>query len=96
MTKALALYASTTRGLEESGNAPDVAANNCEPMPVAITTQLDAGLRYTIRPGLSLVAGVFEVKKPYFNLDRTNVWGPFGDVRHRGIEASWPASPSKD
>jgi len=84
----LALYASYTRGLEETGTAPDVAANQGEPMPAAITKQIDAGVRYTIKPGLNLVAGVFEVKKPYFTLDAANVFGPFGAVRHRGIEVS--------
>jgi iron complex outermembrane receptor protein len=84
----LAAYASYTRGLEETGTAPDSAANRGEPMPTAITKQVDAGLRFTIKPGLSLVAGVFEVKKPYFTLDRNNVFGPFGGIRHRGIETS--------
>jgi iron complex outermembrane recepter protein len=93
LSESLAAYGGYTRGLEETGNAPDVAANNGEPMPAAITKQIDAGLRYTIKPGMNLVAGVFEVKKPYFNLDRANVWGPFGEVRHRGIEASLAGQP---
>ncbi|MGE3333509.1 MAG: TonB-dependent receptor [Rhodospirillaceae bacterium] len=88
VTPQLAAYASYTRGLEETGTAPDSALNRGEAMPTAITKQLDAGLRYTIKPGLSMVAGVFEVKKPYFTLDRTNTFGPFGAVRHRGLEMS--------
>ena len=88
VTPTLAAYASYTRGLEETGTAPDTALNRGEAMPTAITKQVDAGLRYTIKPGLSLVAGVFEVRKPYFTLDRTNVFGPFGGVRHRGVEMS--------
>lgn len=88
VTPTLAAYASYTRGLEETGTAPDTALNRGEAMPTAITKQVDAGLRYTIKPGLSLVAGVFEVRKPYFTLDRTNVFGPFGAVRHRGVEMS--------
>lgn len=93
ITERLAAYAGYARGLEETGNAPDIAANNGEPMPAAITKQIDAGLRYTFMPGTNLIAGVFEVKKPYFNLDRSNVWGPFGEVRHRGIEASLAGRP---
>lgn len=92
-TDALAVYAGYTRGLEETGNAPDIAANTGEPMPAAITQQLDAGLRYALLQGVNVIAGVFEVKKPYFNLDRANVWGPFGEVRHRGIEASLAGRP---
>ncbi len=88
VTPGLAAYASYTRGLEETGTAPDSALNRGEAMPTAITKQVDAGLRYTIKPGLNMVAGAFEVKKPYFTLDRTNVFGPFGAVRHRGVEMS--------
>lgn len=88
VTPRLAAYASYTRGLEETGTAPDTALNRGEAMPTAITKQVDAGLRFTLKPGLSLVAGVFEVKKPYFTLDAANVFGPFGAVRHRGIETS--------
>jgi iron complex outermembrane receptor protein len=95
VTEKLAAYASTTRGLEETGDAPDVAANFGEAMPVAITKQIDGGLRYTIQPGMNLIAGVFEVKKPYFNIDSANVYGPFGEVRHRGIEASFAGQPAE-
>ncbi|MGE4063444.1 MAG: TonB-dependent receptor [Rhodospirillaceae bacterium] len=88
VTPWLAAYSSYTRGLEETPTAPDSAFNRGEPMPTAITKQVDAGLRFTLKPGLNLVAGVFEVRKPYFTLDRNNVFGPFGAIRHRGIEAS--------
>ncbi len=93
VTKGLAAYASYTNGLEETATAPDVAVNRGEAMPVAITKQVDAGLRYTIKPGMNVVAGVFEVKKPYFTLDAANVFGPFGSVRHRGFEASLAGQP---
>lgn len=88
LTPRLAGYASYTRGLEETPTAPDSAFNRGEPMPTAITKQVDAGLRYTLKPGLNLVAGVFEVRKPYFTLDRNNIFGPFGAITHRGIETS--------
>ncbi len=34
------------------------------------------------------MAGVFEVKKPYFNIDATNLYTEVGDLRHRGVELS--------
>ena len=93
--KQLALYASVTRGLEESGVAPGSAINRGQAMPASITQQFDAGLRYALTPRLKFVAGLFQVEKPYFNLDRNNVFGPLGQVRHRGIEVSLagPAAP---
>ena len=57
-------------------------------MPVSRTKQVDAGLRYAVTPQLTFVAGVFEVEKPYFNVNAANVFGPLGAVSHRGIEVS--------
>ena len=93
--KQLTLYASMTRGLEESGVAPGSAVNRGQAMPASITQQYDAGFRYALTPRLKLVAGLFQVEKPYFNLDRSNVFGPLGQVRHRGVEVSLagPAAP---
>lgn len=92
----LALYAGYTRGLEEFGTAPDNAANGGEPLPVKITRQIDAGLRYRIMPGVNLIAGVFEVTKPYFDRDPANVYTVVGDLRHRGIEVSLTGKPIPD
>ncbi|MGE4063415.1 MAG: hypothetical protein AB7E79_08605 [Rhodospirillaceae bacterium] len=88
LSDALALYGSWARGLEESGEAPQTAVNRGESVPATRTAQIDAGFRYTIRPGLRFVAGVFEIKKPFFNLDTTNLFTRVGDVRHRGVELS--------
>ncbi len=84
----LAVYASYARGLEESGIAPNSALNRGEAMPASLTKQVDAGLRYAVTVSLSVIAGVFQVEKPYFNINTANVYGPLGSVRHRGIEFS--------
>ena len=93
LTDALVAYGSFTRGLEESGEAPQNAANRGEAVPATRTTQIDAGVRYVITPRLRFVAGVFEVTKPFFNLDTTNVFTQLGDVRHRGVELSLSGQP---
>ena len=87
-TKALSFYAGYTRGLEEFGTAPDNALNSGEPMPAGLTSQIDGGLRYQIKPGLSVMAGVFEVKKPYFDRDPANIYTGVGNLSHRGVEMS--------
>ena len=86
--RVLAFYASYTRGLEESGIAPETSANYGEPQPASITRQVDAGLRYALTPNLRLVAGVFEVSKPYFNRNTSNIFTTVGDNTNRGIELS--------
>lgn len=87
-TEKLAAYAGYVRGLEESGVAPANAANRNQPLPAIRTSQRDAGLRWTLRPNLRLVAGVFEVCKPYFQLNELNQFALLGDVRNRGLELS--------
>jgi len=37
---------------------------------------------------MSLVASVFEIRKPYFSFDGTGRYVQIGNVRHRGIEVS--------
>ncbi len=93
VTRSLALYASYTRGFEETGAAAMSAANRGEAQPVSFTRQADAGFRYNITPTMTAVAGVFQVEKPYFNVNAANIYGPFGDVRHRGIEFSLTGQP---
>ncbi len=89
----LTLYGSYTRGLEESGLAPESAANRGQPQPANITEQLDAGVRYAFTPRVRLVAGVFEVKKPYLNRDAANIFTTVGAIKHRGIELSLSGQP---
>jgi iron complex outermembrane recepter protein len=88
LSRRLALYGSYARGLEESGLAPDSAANRTEALPAILTSQVDAGLRWKITGSLSLVAGLFDVRKPYFAADEANVFRELGEVRHRGAELS--------
>jgi iron complex outermembrane recepter protein len=92
LSDTLTAYASYTRGLEESGVAPASASNRGEALPAIHTRQVDAGVRYAFKPQLTLIAGVFEVSKPYFTLDATNRFRSLGDVRHRGIELSLSGS----
>lgn len=92
-TPLLAFYAGYTRGLEEFGTAPDNAANAGAPVPASLTSQFDAGVRYRIIPGLTFVAGVFQVSKPFFDRNTVNIYTDVGDLRHRGIELSLTGRP---
>jgi iron complex outermembrane receptor protein len=90
----LVLYAATTRGLEESGTAPPNAANANEVLPALRTRQAEAGLRYALPHGLRLVAAVFDVRRPYFEIDPVDgAYRVLGDVRHAGLEMSLAGEP---
>ena len=84
----LVFYAGYTKGLEESPVAPDIAVNRGDAPPAIITEQMDAGFRYAITDNLRLVAGVFDVRKPYYALDPEFLFRELGVVRNRGIEMS--------
>ena len=88
LTSRLALYGGYTRGLEESDVAPANAINRDEAPPAIITRQFDFGARYAFSPALSLIAGYFNVEKPYFNLDEDSRFRQLGTVANRGFEAS--------
>lgn len=92
----LAFYAGYTRGLEETGIAPDTAANRNAALPAIRTQQMDGGARWALTKELKLVAGLFEVKKPYFNTNESNIFTTLGDVRHRGLEVSLNGKPHPD
>jgi iron complex outermembrane receptor protein len=96
LSDRLVLYAGTVNGLEESGVAPGNAINRNEALPAITTRQFDAGLRFALTDQIKLVAGVFDISKPYFNLDATGRFDVLGDVVNRGVEASiaGPITPS--
>jgi iron complex outermembrane receptor protein len=81
-------YASYTRGLEDSVNAPSSAVNRGEPPPATPTWQVDGGLRVMPANQLQLLLGVFKLHKAYFNVDSAGRYGQIGDISSRGVEGS--------
>jgi len=94
-TDRLAFYAGYTKGLEEGGVAPDNAANKDAAPPAIRTKQVDAGFRYALTDKVKLVAGVFDVRKPYYNLDQASVFRELGEERHKGVEVSLSGEVAK-
>jgi iron complex outermembrane receptor protein len=92
VTSHLSAYAALTRGLEDSGLAPASATNRGELLPASRTSQEEAGVRYTAGT-TSLVVGVFEVQKPYYNIASDGSYTWLGTVRHPGFELSLNAEP---
>ena len=94
VTQKLAFYGGYVRGFEEVPVAPDIAANRGEAPPAIKTRQADFGLRYAFTPQLSLVAGVFSISKPYYNLDggAPNLYRQLGHQSSKGAEVSLAGS----
>ena len=68
--------------------APDVAINQGDAPPALRTRQSDVGLRYALPGNLRLVAGLFTISKPYYNLDPAQVFRELGSNSNRGAELS--------
>lgn len=92
-TPDLTLFATTVRGLEESGTAPNNAANRNEVLPAALATQYELGLRYRLTPAITFIGSVFEVSKLTPGIDALNTYRIIGNARHRGIELSLVGRP---
>jgi iron complex outermembrane receptor protein len=82
------LYAGYTQGLENSGAAPNSAKNSGAVLPASKTWQIDSGIRYVVTPKFKIIAGVFELQKPYFNLDSNDIDRELGVQRANGVELS--------
>ncbi|MEO6715657.1 MAG: TonB-dependent receptor [Novosphingobium sp.] len=83
----LSFYIGTEKGLEDSGTAPESAANSNEQLPSTRSTQYEGGVRWKF-PGGQLVVSAFQITKPYFSFDSANNYVQLGTVRHRGVETS--------
>jgi iron complex outermembrane receptor protein len=95
-TERATIYAGYTQGLEDSGIASSSAENRGAILPDARTWQADAGVRYSLTPQVKLIAGVFEIDKPYFNLDISDIDRALGRQRADGIEFSASGAVSKN
>ena len=88
LTHSLTLYAGCTQGLEDSGVAPSAAQNRSAILPASRTWQVDSGVRYAVTPRLKIITGVYELQKPYFNLDTSGIDRQLGVQQARGAELS--------
>jgi iron complex outermembrane receptor protein len=92
-TARLTLYAGMAKGLEESGVAPDIAANARAALPAAITRQKDVGLSWKPNKRFNLIAGAFSIERPYANVDAAKFYRFLGALHNRGVEVSVVAKP---
>jgi iron complex outermembrane recepter protein len=92
----LSLFAGYTQGLEDSGVAPIDARNGGAVLPASRTWQFDSGVRILVTPRFKIIAGVFELEKPYFNEDTGGLDRNLGVQQARGVEVSLSGQPLPD
>jgi iron complex outermembrane recepter protein len=93
-TKTLSFFGALTRGLEDSGVAPAIAVNRGEILESVRSSEEEVGLRYALTPSVTLLAGAFDVEKPYFALNSRDIFDSLGQERHRGAEFSLTGEPT--
>ena len=92
ISDSVAVFGSFTRGLEESGIAPQNASNRNQALPAIETRQKDLGMRWAITPEVRLVTTLFDIQKPYFSLDAANLYRQLGQTQNKGVEISLSGS----
>ncbi|WP_374531447.1 TonB-dependent receptor domain-containing protein [Novosphingobium sp.] len=85
---SVTVYAGIAHGQEEALIAPDIAVNRSEAPPAIHTRQVEAGVKLGLTAHLTLIAGAFQITKPYYNLDAGLRYRQLGTLRNRGIELS--------
>jgi iron complex outermembrane receptor protein len=89
IAEGIELYSSYSRGLEEAGIAPTTATNANAVLQAAIAAQKELGIRYAVRPDLTLIVAGFETRKPQVGIHaQSGAFDFLGNVRHRGVETS--------
>jgi iron complex outermembrane recepter protein len=88
LSRNVIAFAGMSRGQEDALIAPDIAVNRSEAPPAIRTRQVEAGLKFQLTRDLSLVTGVFEISRPYYNLDSTQRYRELGRLTNRGLEVS--------
>ncbi len=89
------LFGGYTKGLEESGTAPRNALNADQVLPVVITTQRDIGLRWAAAPHTTVIMALFDIRKPFPDINKANIFEFIGQRRNRGLEVSINSQPIK-
>ncbi len=88
LTDTVALFGEYTQGLEENGIAPGDAANSNQALPAVMAHQIEGGVRWTLLPQVNFVTTLFEIKKPYFDLDPAKIFRQLGGLANKGLELS--------
>ena len=88
VTGTVAVFGGYTQGLEDNGISPSNAVNSNVALPATTSRQAEGGVRWTFMPAVNLVATLFDIKKPYFNLDPSNVYRELGGLENKGLEMS--------
>lgn len=82
------LYASAAQGLEEGETAPTGSANQDQHLAPGVSHQAEVGARWRAPAGTLLSAALFQIKRPGYYTDASNLFVANGEQEYRGLELS--------
>lgn len=85
---ALSAYASYAQGLEEGEAAPTGTVNQNQRLQPGVSRQKELGLRWNAPAGMLVSAALFDISRPGYYTNTSNVFVADGEQRYRGLELS--------
>lgn len=87
-TPAISFYASSARGLEEGETGPTGTVNQNVKMAPGVSKQKELGARWMTPGGTLVSAALFDITRPGYYTNSSNVFTSDGEQRYRGLELS--------
>ncbi|MDO4906008.1 MAG: TonB-dependent siderophore receptor [Lautropia sp.] len=84
----LSVYASYAKGLEEGETAPSGSDNVGQRLQPGVSDQFELGTRMELGNGTQLSAASFDIDRPGYYTDTSNIFTADGKQRYRGLELS--------
>lgn len=84
----LSFYASTARGLEEGATAPTGTANQNVKLAPGVSKQKELGARWMAPSGTLVSAALFDITRPGYYTNTSNIYTSDGEQHYRGLELS--------
>lgn len=84
----VSVYASVSEGLEEGEAAPAGSANEGTRMAPGVSKQKEVGARWRLPAGVLAQMALFDIERPGYYTNSTNVFTADGQQRYRGVELS--------
>jgi iron complex outermembrane receptor protein len=88
ITHDLSLYASAAQGLEEGETAPTGSANENQHLAPGVSHQEEFGTRWRAPNGTLISAAIYNITRPGYYTDASNIFVSNGEERYRGLELS--------
>nr|WP_315234442.1 TonB-dependent siderophore receptor [uncultured Albidiferax sp.] len=88
LSPAVSLYTSYANGLEQGDTAPTGTANVGERMAPGVSKQKELGMRWRTAGGTLLSTALFNISRPGYYTNSSNVYTADGEQSYTGVELS--------